>query len=85
MPVINNGRNHSDKVLKKPRDTRFPLYRQQGYHNLSTGPAYPVRAAEAKQIYEIASRLQQRISAVMRYAVQSGIIRYNPALDMAGH
>ncbi|WP_423782377.1 phage integrase central domain-containing protein, partial [Escherichia coli] len=36
---------------------------------------------EAKQIYEIASRLQQRISAVMRYAVQSGIIRYNPALD----
>ncbi|EQB9464823.1 TPA: tyrosine-type recombinase/integrase, partial [Escherichia coli] len=44
----------------------------------------PVRAAEAKQIYEIASRLQQRISAVMRYAVQSGIIRYNPALDMAG-
>ncbi len=37
-----------------------------------------------KQIYEIASRLQQRISAVMRYAVQSGIIRYNPALDMAG-
>ncbi|WP_423782376.1 phage integrase central domain-containing protein, partial [Escherichia coli] len=39
---------------------------------------------EAKQIYEIASRLQQRISAVMRYAVQSGIIRYNPALDMAG-
>ncbi|EMN7780374.1 integrase, partial [Escherichia coli] len=44
----------------------------------------PVRAAEVKQIYEIASRLQQRISAVMRYAVQSGIIRYNPALDMAG-
>ncbi|EGI88680.1 integrase domain protein [Shigella dysenteriae 155-74] len=37
-----------------------------------------------KQIYEIASRLQQRISAVMRYAVQSGIIRYNPTLDMAG-
>ncbi len=38
----------------------------------------PIRAAESKEIYEIAARLQQRISAVMRYAVQSGIIGYKP-------
>ncbi|WP_423304101.1 tyrosine-type recombinase/integrase, partial [Escherichia coli] len=30
------------------------------------------------------SLFASRKSAVMRYAVQSGIIRYNPALDMAG-
>ncbi|MFJ5692210.1 tyrosine-type recombinase/integrase, partial [Providencia stuartii] len=44
----------------------------------------PIRAAESKEIYEIAALLQQRISAVMRYAVQSGIIGYNPAIDTAG-
>ena len=44
----------------------------------------PVKAAEAKEIYEIAARLQQCITAVMRYAAQSGIISYNPAVDMAG-
>jgi integrase len=44
----------------------------------------PVKAAEAKEIYEIAARLQQRITAIMRYAAQSGIISYNPATDMAG-
>jgi integrase len=44
----------------------------------------PVKAAEAKEIYEIAARLQQRITAIMRYAAQSGIISYNPAVDMAG-
>lgn len=33
---------------------------------------------------EVAARLQQRVTAIMRYAVQSGLIDYNPAQDMAG-
>lgn len=33
---------------------------------------------------EVASRLQQRTTAIMRYAVQSGLIDYNPAQEMAG-
>ncbi len=32
----------------------------------------------------MAARLQQRVTAIMRYAVQSGLIDYNPAQDMAG-
>jgi hypothetical protein len=32
----------------------------------------------------VASRLQQRTTAIMRYAVQSGLIDYNPAQEMAG-
>lgn len=32
----------------------------------------------------MASRLQQRTTAIMRYAVQSGLIDYNPAQEMAG-
>ncbi len=53
MPVINNGHNHTAINTQKPRDTRFPLYRQPGYHNINTPDLLiPVRAAEAKQIYE---------------------------------
>ncbi|WP_252399226.1 tyrosine-type recombinase/integrase, partial [Escherichia coli] len=77
--------SHSDKVLKSLETHVFPFIGNRDITKLNTPDLLiPVRAAEAKQIYEIASRLQQRISAVMRYAVQSGIIRYNPALDMAG-
>ncbi|MEC6601395.1 tyrosine-type recombinase/integrase, partial [Escherichia coli] len=77
--------SHSDKVLKSLDTHVFPFIGNRDITKLNTPDLLiPVRAAEAKQIYEIASRLQQRISAVMRYAVQSGIIRYNPALDMAG-
>ncbi|MBE0777108.1 integrase arm-type DNA-binding domain-containing protein, partial [Escherichia coli] len=77
--------SHSDKVLKSLETHVFPFIGNRDITKLNTPDLLiPVRAAKAKQIYEIASRLQQRISAVMRYAVQSGIIRYNPALDMAG-
>ncbi|MBW2763391.1 site-specific integrase, partial [Escherichia coli] len=79
------AQSHSDKVLKSLETHVFPFIGNRDITTLSTPDLLiPVRAAEVKQIYEIASRLQQRISAVMRYAVQSGIIRYNPALDMAG-
>ncbi|HDV7961038.1 TPA: integrase arm-type DNA-binding domain-containing protein [Escherichia coli] len=79
------AQSHSDKVLKSLETHVFPFIGNRDIITLSTPDLLiPVRAAEVKQIYEIASRLQQRISAVMRYAVQSGIIRYNPALDMAG-
>ena len=61
------------------------MYRFTGYcHPQASRLIYPVKTAEAKEIYEIAARLQQRITAIMRYAAQSGIISYNPAVDMAG-
>lgn len=61
------------------------MYRFTGYcHPQASRLIYPVKTAEAKEIYEIAARLQQRIAAIMRYAAQSGIISYNPAVDMAG-
>lgn len=44
----------------------------------------PIKAVEASGRLEVASRLQQRTTAVMRYAVQNGLIDYNPAQEMAG-
>lgn len=76
---------HSGKILKSLEGHVFPYIGSRDITTLTTPDLLiPVKAAEAKEIYEIASRLQQRISAVMRYAAQSGIIAYNPAVDMAG-
>ncbi|WP_454889841.1 tyrosine-type recombinase/integrase [Serratia quinivorans] len=77
--------SHSEKTLKSLETHVFPFIGSRDITSLKTPDLLvPVKAAEAKEIYEIASRLQQRISAIMRYAAQSGIISYNPAVDMAG-
>ncbi|EBK1958358.1 DUF4102 domain-containing protein [Salmonella enterica subsp. enterica serovar Newport] len=77
--------SHSEKVLKSLETHVFPLIGSRDITTLKTPDLLlPVKAAEAKEIFEIAARLQQRIAAVMRYAAQSGIISYNPAMDMAG-
>ncbi|TPG55834.1 tyrosine-type recombinase/integrase [Ewingella americana] len=77
--------SHSEKTLKSLETYVFPLIGSREITSLKTPDLLvPVKAAEAKEIYEVASRLQQRISAIMRYAAQSGIISYNPAIDMAG-
>ncbi|EDK5237464.1 integrase [Salmonella enterica] len=77
--------SHSEKVLKSLETHVFPLIGSRDITTLKTPDLLlPVKAAEAKEIFEIAARLQQRITAVMRYAAQSGIISYNPAMDMAG-
>lgn len=78
-------KSHSDKVLTSMETHIFPYIGSRDITALGTPDLLiPVRAAEAKNIHETAARVQQRIKAVMRYAVQSGIIRYNPALDMSG-
>ncbi|ENH5972306.1 integrase arm-type DNA-binding domain-containing protein [Salmonella enterica] len=77
--------SHSDKTLKSLETHVFPFIGSRNITTLKTPDLLiPVKAAEAKEIYEIAARLQQRIAAIMRYAAQSGIISYNPAVDMAG-
>lgn len=77
--------SHSSKVLISLETHVFPFIGLRDITSLSTPDLLiPVKAAEAKEIYEVASRLQQRIGAIMRYAAQHGIIKYNPAIDMAG-
>ena len=45
----------------------------------------PIKAIEKSGPLEVASRLQQRMTAIMRYAVQNGLTDYNPAQEMAGN
>jgi len=43
-----------------------------------------VRAVERRGALDVASRVQQRIKAVFRYAVQTGRASFNPSAELAG-
>lgn len=77
--------SHSERVLKSMEDGLFTAIGKRKISELNTRDLIaPIKAVEASGRLEVASRLQQRTTAVMRYAVQNGLIDYNPAQDMSG-
>lgn len=76
---------HSRRVLKSLEDNLFSAIGKRSIEELKTRDLLaPIKVVEATGRLEVASRLQQRTTAIMRYAVQSGVIDYNPAQEMAG-
>lgn len=77
--------SHSERVFKSLVDYLFPALGQRKISELKTRDLLaPIKVVEASGRYEVASRLQQRTTAIMRFAVQNGLLDYNPAQDMAG-
>lgn len=77
--------DHADRVKKSLEDNIFPAIGTRNIAELGTRDLLiPIKAVETSGRLEVASRLQQRTTAIMRYAVQSGLIDYNPAQEMAG-
>lgn len=77
--------SHSERVLKSMEDGLFTAIGRRKISELNTRDLLaPIKAVEVSGRLEVASRLQQRTMAVMRYAVQNGLIDYNPAQEMAG-
>lgn len=59
----------------------FPAIGKSSIEELKTRDLLaPIKVVEATGRFE----LQQRTTAIMRYAVQSGLIDYNPAQEIAG-
>ncbi|HBZ7908114.1 TPA: tyrosine-type recombinase/integrase [Klebsiella pneumoniae] len=76
---------HSRRVLKSLEDNLFPAIGKRNIAELKTRDLLaPIKAVEISGRLEVVSRLQQRTTAIMRYAVQSGLLDYNPAQEMAG-
>ncbi|HBW0039704.1 MULTISPECIES: tyrosine-type recombinase/integrase [unclassified Citrobacter] len=76
---------HSRRVLKSLMDNLFPAIGKRNIADLKTRDLLaPIKAVELSGRLEVASRLQQRTTAIMRYAVQSGLLDYNPAQEMVG-
>lgn len=79
------SKDHSARVLKTLEDFLFPAIGKYNITELKTRDLLaPIKAVEKSGRLEVASRLQQRTTAIMRYAVQSGLTDYNPAQEMAG-
>ncbi|HDE1199738.1 TPA: tyrosine-type recombinase/integrase [Klebsiella pneumoniae] len=77
--------SHSERVLKSMKDGLFTAIGKRKISELNTRDLIaPIKAVEASGRLEVAARLQQRTTAIMRYAVQNGLIDYNPAQDMSG-
>ncbi|HDS6850650.1 TPA: integrase arm-type DNA-binding domain-containing protein [Enterobacter cancerogenus] len=76
---------HSRRVLKSLEDNLFPAIGKRNIADLKTRDLLaPIKAVELSGRLEVASRLQQRTTAIMRYAVQSSLLDYNPAQEMVG-
>ncbi|WP_318390868.1 tyrosine-type recombinase/integrase [Enterobacter sp.] len=77
--------SHSGRVLKSLEDNLFGAIGKRNIAELKTRDLLiPIKAVEMSGRLEVAARLQQRTTAIMRFAVQSGLIDYNPAQELAG-
>ncbi|MBE9607861.1 tyrosine-type recombinase/integrase [Chitinilyticum piscinae] len=79
------GDDHAGRILQRLRDDVFPHIGRQPVENLKTRDLLVVlQAAAARDALDLAKRLRQYMTAIMRYAVQTGRIDSNPALDLQG-
>ncbi|MEK9495432.1 integrase arm-type DNA-binding domain-containing protein [Photorhabdus sp. P32] len=76
---------HSERVLGDLRRNVFPAIGNKSIATLEVKDLLaPLKEIESSGRLELASRQQQRITAIMRYAVQNGLIARNPAQDLKG-
>ncbi|MBA0204412.1 tyrosine-type recombinase/integrase [Pectobacterium aroidearum] len=77
--------SHAERILKSLSDNIFPAIGSKHISDLKTRDLLtPIKSVERSGRLEVAKRLKQRVTAIMTYAVQNGLIDYNPAQDMAG-
>ncbi|TCL02214.1 MULTISPECIES: tyrosine-type recombinase/integrase [Sodalis] len=77
--------DHAKRILRSLEIYLFPVLGRRNITTIETiDLLHVVQAVERKGFSEVALRLQQRLTTIMRFAVQHQIIKYNPALDLAG-
>lgn len=77
--------DYGDAVWKRLETYVFPAIGDKDVAELDTGDLLvPVKKVEALGYLEVAMRIQQYITAILRHAVQQKLIRHNPAYDMEG-
>lgn len=77
--------DHRSRVLRYLELYIFPYIGTADIRQLKTSHLLaPIKKVDAVGKHDVAQRLQQRVTAIMRYAVQNDYIESNPAIDMAG-
>jgi len=73
------------RVLRYLEFYIFPYIGASDIRQLKTSHLLaPIKKVDARGKHDVAQRLQQRVRAIMRYAVQNDYIDTNPDSDMAG-
>ncbi len=76
---------YADRLLHRMQVNSFPLLDSKSIANIEPPDVLQVvRQIEARGSLDVAKRVLQCITAVFRYGVQTGRLKYNPAFDMAG-
>lgn len=77
--------DHAERVRKRMTDNLFPLLGKRPIESLKTRDLLqPLRTVEERGHLDVAQRLRQYTTCIMRYAVQTGRIESNPAADLQG-
>lgn len=72
-------------VLTRLETYIFPDIGNRDVTELATGDLLaPIKKVEALGYLEVATRVKQYVTSILRYAIQQQLIRYNPAYDMEG-
>lgn len=76
---------HTQRILESLEREVFPALGQRPITEITPPEVLEVvRAVERRGVLELAARIQQRIKAVFRYAVQTGRANFNPSAELAG-
>lgn len=76
---------HADKILTCLKRYVFPAIGAMDIANIETRHlAQLVKAIDDKGVHDVAGRVRQHLTKIMRHAVQQGMIKYNPAYDLDG-
>lgn len=76
---------HADKILTCLKRYVFPDIGAMDIAKIETCHlAQLVKAIDDKGVHDVAGRVKQHLTKIMRHAVQQGVIKYNPAYDLDG-
>ncbi|EFT8083550.1 tyrosine-type recombinase/integrase [Salmonella enterica] len=76
---------HADKILTCLKRYVFPDIGAMDIAKIETRHlAQLVKAIDDKGVHDVAGRVRQHLTKIMRHAVQQGVIKYNPAYDLDG-
>ncbi|SUG35314.1 bacteriophage integrase [Salmonella enterica subsp. arizonae] len=76
---------HADKILTCLKRYVFPDIGAMDIATIETRHlAQLVKSIDDKGVHDVAGRVRQHLTKIMRHAVQQGIIKYNPAYDLDG-
>ena len=79
------SQSHADKILTCLKRYTFPMIGEMDIAEIETRHLVQlIKAIDDKGVHDVAGRMRQYLTKIMRHAVQQGLIKYNPAFDLGG-